>query len=249
MTKFLCHVCFLSLLIWSNTRASADVLGTLELSVNPSTLFRGAQFSADGGTTKKFRYAGIFDNIISEPMDFSGIFADVYTEGAHVLEYCLAFNIDLPFSDTYSTEVKPVTDVIPPSRVSDIYELYSRFYSDSLTSKTKAAGFQTAIWEIMNENEGSYDATDGNFLQTLGDTAISAQANAYLGALTGGFTSSPFILTAFVLENFEFQTLIHAIAVPEINSFTSVGLLLGFFLIARQALSRRKKKAGTSLIR
>ncbi|MBB4841814.1 hypothetical protein HNP55_000309 [Paucibacter oligotrophus] len=59
--------------------------------------------------------------------------------------------------------------------------LYSHAYADSLTSSTKSAAFQYAIWEI--EGDASYSSTAGG-LKTASTGAFKTQVDAYLAALT-----------------------------------------------------------------
>lgn len=64
-------------------------------------------------------------------------------------------------------------------------DLYSHAYSDSLTSTTKSAAFQYAIWEI--EGEASYSGTAGGFqYNTTATAGFKTQVDAYLSALTSG---------------------------------------------------------------
>ncbi len=69
----------------------------------------------------------------------------------------------------------------------NLVELYSHAYNDSLTSKTKSAAFQYAIWEILGETEANYGTDVGGLKANTyvgnSDSAFRAQADAYLSAL------------------------------------------------------------------
>lgn len=86
--------------------------------------------------------------------------------------------------------------------LANLVELYSHAYLDSLTSNTKSAAFQYAVWEILGESATGLGtgvgglkttgwaagATVAGVVQTTaaaanGDTAFVNQANAYLNAL------------------------------------------------------------------
>lgn len=64
-----------------------------------------------------------------------------------------------------------------------LVSLYSHAYSESLTSSTKSAAFQYAVWEI--EGDSSYSSTAGG-LKTASTGAFKTQVDAYLSALTSG---------------------------------------------------------------
>ena len=65
--------------------------------------------------------------------------------------------------------------------LNNLVNLYSHAYNDSLSSATKSAAFQYAIWEV--EGDSSYSSTAGG-LKTATTGAFKTQVDAYLTALT-----------------------------------------------------------------
>ncbi|UDF33735.1 UNVERIFIED_ORG: hypothetical protein LHJ69_14055 [Shinella sp. XGS7] len=67
---------------------------------------------------------------------------------------------------------------------SNLVELYSHAYADSLLSVKKSAAFQYAVWTILGEDELRYSSSTGGLKDTDTDTAFRTQADAYLTAIT-----------------------------------------------------------------
>ncbi|MBY0235408.1 MAG: PEP-CTERM sorting domain-containing protein, partial [Burkholderiaceae bacterium] len=68
-----------------------------------------------------------------------------------------------------------------------LVSLYSHAYNDSLSSVTKSAAFQYAVWEI--EGESAYSSTSGG-LKTATTGGFKTQVDAYLTALTNNTWTS-----------------------------------------------------------
>lgn len=93
--------------------------------------------------------------------------------------------------------------------LANLVELYSHAYLDSLTSNTKSAAFQYAVWEILGEGTSGF-GTGAGALKTTGwaantwvagvfkntavatnsDSGFTSQANAYLNALVAANEAS-----------------------------------------------------------
>jgi PEP-CTERM motif len=89
--------------------------------------------------------------------------------------------------------------------MSQLTNLYSHAYNDSLTSVTKASAFSYAVWEIMGES--AYGAATGGQRTNETGTAWRTQVDAYLSALSTNSwgnvngvnlsTTSNFVYTVF----------------------------------------------------
>lgn len=66
--------------------------------------------------------------------------------------------------------------------LNNLLNLYSHAYYDSLSSSTKAAAFNYAIWEVMGES--SYSSTSGGARAGEAGSAWRQQVDAYLSALS-----------------------------------------------------------------
>jgi PEP-CTERM motif len=66
--------------------------------------------------------------------------------------------------------------------LSQLTNLYSHAYADSLTSATKASAFGYAVWEIMGES--AYSTAGGGLRTNETGTAWRTQVDAYLSALS-----------------------------------------------------------------
>jgi hypothetical protein len=145
--------------------------------------------------------------------------------------------------------------------LSDLTKLYSHAYADSLTSGTKSAAFQFAIWEI--EGDGKGKNSDGKYyadgytdsgLDVNETTTFTTQVNAYLAALNNnawGAVNGANLTTA---TNYTFsvynpnpaggQALLRVTAagtsVPEPGSLALAGLaLFGVVYTRRQSKAKQ----------
>ncbi len=88
---------------------------------------------------------------------------------------------------TYTWEVVdptegPTPDVYSDGKINEterlaLQRLYGMHYATGTTTHVDAAAFQAAVWEIVNESEGVWDVTAGNFQASSVNTA---KANMYL---------------------------------------------------------------------
>ena len=103
-----------------------------------------------------------------------------------------------------------------------------------LTNGQKASAFQLAIWEIVNENSGTYDTTAGWVVAGTTDQ-VRALANTYLGMMAGATAASGLLaLTSADHQDFMVQ---QVVPIPPAAWLLGSGLL-GLFGLARRKTAR-----------
>ncbi|MGQ3051713.1 MAG: PEP-CTERM sorting domain-containing protein [Roseateles sp.] len=120
--------------------------------------------------------------------------------------------------------------------------LFSTTYAQ-LNTYTDKAAFQVALWEVLRETAGSFDATSGSF-HILGDDATSAQvaalANSFMAtaaSYNGPALYSLTRLTSANLQDLVTATTITAVPEPETYALLLAGLgIVG--LVGRRRLPR-----------
>lgn len=146
--------------------------------------------------------------------------------------------------------------------LADLTELYAHAYNDSLSSGTKSAAFQFAIWEI--EGDGKGKNSDGKYysdaytmsgLDVNENTTFTTQVNAYLTALNSNAWGNVNGANLSSLSNYTFsvynpnpaggQALLRVTAggtaVPEPGSLALAGLaLFGVVYTRRQSKASQR---------
>ena len=126
----------------------------------------------------------------------------------------------------------------------NIDKLFSSVIGDStmgavIDTSLKAAGFQVALWEIVYETSGTFDAGVGDFW-IYGNAEAKAQANTYLSGLTGAPMGKQDLTYYFSDSN---QDLVTGEPAPDPVPVPAAGLLIMTGLGALAALRRRRKAA------
>lgn len=111
--------------------------------------------------------------------------------GAELFDaFCLDIATWLRLPSLYTVSGSPfASDPLTALQKSNIGKLFNTAYSTiDLTSATQSAGFQLALWEIVNETAGTaYALGSGNF-SASGSTAATIYADGLLTGLTGAVT-------------------------------------------------------------
>jgi hypothetical protein len=82
-----------------------------------------------------------------------------------------------------------------PARLADVTRLFGNAYAASLTSATRAAGFQLALWEVWHDDK---NLTTG-IVRTTANThaGVRAEAQSLLDQLGGWSAGTPYHITVY----------------------------------------------------
>jgi len=165
------------------------------------------------------------------------------------ISYCIDIFEGISFGTTYNNVIKtPLAAdsfILPISatRKGEIAQLYHSFYFDSLTSSTKSAAFQLALWEILYETSSTLNV-DGNDATHKGFTdanspdtpaGVISQADTWLAGL-GGSTDTTGLFT-YRRGDFQDQLVYHPTPEPPAWVLLGAGLGVVAFLVRRRAIS------------
>lgn len=133
-------------------------------------------------------------------------------------------------SSFHTYEVKPLSSFLDVSsdRYADVTRLFGHAYADSLTSATKAAGFQLALWEVFNDNGN----LDSGLVRTTASTngLVKSEAQSLLSSLSSwSDTGTAYQLTFYenaMFQNYLAVTGIDPVGIPAIPEADSYALLL-----------------------
>ena len=162
-----------------------------------------------------------------------------------VLAYCIDIFQTITFGTLYSdyTTTSLVSDgQITAVRKGEIAQLFHGFYAPSLTSSTKTAAFQLALWEILYETGPTLNVDGGdlvnrgvNYANTPNTPAgVISQADTWLAGL-GAFSSD---VSGFIIyRSPEHQDQIRIVPAPATWALVFAGLTTLAFM------ARRRKRA------
>jgi hypothetical protein len=186
--------------------------------------------TTNSGTTTESGWAGVY-NFVNGTGPLTGSYSG----------FCIDIGQGINSGDSPQWTVASLASAPVPGnsmgqgRANLIAELWYNNYADIGSSNTKAAAFQIAIWEIINETatnpDGSLnlDVTSGSFsvskaysnYPTTADTQTLSQANTWLGALdlSGNGNKATNLIA---LESTQYQDYVVQMPVP-----APPGLMLG----------------------
>lgn len=181
-----------------------------------------------------------------------GAFALTMDPIGDFVAFCLDISTVLNLTSTYDVqedyagfEVFANTTPISSARKSLVQKLFDTAYSGlDLSDRRDSTGFQLALWEVLYEDESTFDIHSGSFIATRdpNSQAVLDWANGFLAGMSGPAT--PTRLT--FLESNEVdgngghlsQNLVAVLPVP----LPATGLLLLGGLGGLAALRRRKTR-------
>ncbi|MCI0684581.1 MAG: hypothetical protein L0Y71_20920 [Gemmataceae bacterium] len=122
--------------------------------------------------------------------------------------FCIDINQAIKKKETVTFDVAELDQAPTPgnamgaTRANYLRELWANSFDLIGTSNMKAAAFQIAVWEIINETRDLYefDIRQGNFFVAANSTTLN-QAQAWLDALTGDGPLEPNLIALTSLEH------------------------------------------------
>lgn len=231
---------------------SAIVLATgLALPASAVTLTLSAQgsniFGSNGNATATLTGTGLPSGGLNVRAGGFAVRGNLTGAGVqNFTAWCLDIATRLRLPSTYTTTNTPFSpNLLSSTTLANIERLFeTSFRSLDLTRASNSAGFQLALWELVNETSGSYSLLNGNF-RARNSTAAIDKANAFLAAMRTGPITQDYRLT-FLQSNDNrapgghySQHLVTVSAVP----LPAAGLMLLGALAAMAGLRRRSATA------
>ena len=186
--------------------------------------FSSASFTGTGGSASAGAFALKGDLNGAGVEDFIAWCADIAHNLSPLSKYDIAA---LPVVGQMATDLKALVNTVYDDVVAN------------LGTAEFSAGFQLAVWEILNESGGSYDVASGSFAVTGGSAAAKAKANEFLANLD---YSAPVKYNITYLQSQadpKTQGLVTVSPVP----LPAAGLLLFGALGGLGMIARRRKSA------
>lgn len=180
-------------------------------------------------------------------------FYNTYDVGDSVITFCVELDQHVSPNNDYTYQLVSLESVPSPGTVAGggmsgikanyIRELFGRFYENVDNSPLEAAAFQLSIWEIVTDNVGAWDL-DSGVVRELNNSAARAQAESWLGQLTGDvnqFYGNPDFANKeiFGLTSSNRQDQIVLINTP-VPATALLGILGGFSIFVGRRLRSQK---------
>lgn len=228
---------------------SAIVLATgLALPASAVTLTLSAQgsniFGSNGNATATLTGTGLPSGGLNVRAGGFAVRGNLTGAGVqNFTAWCLDIATRLRLPSTYTTTNTPFSpNLLSTTTRMNIERLFETGYRLlDLTRPANSAGFQLALWELVNETSGSYSLLSGNF-RARNSTAAINKANALLAAMRTGPITQDYRVT-FLQSNDSrapgghySQHLVTVSAVP----LPAAGLMLLGALAAMAGLRRRR---------
>ncbi|MFN6978852.1 MAG: VPLPA-CTERM sorting domain-containing protein [Gemmobacter sp.] len=223
--------------VFTLEQTAANVHGTngrTTVTITSTTPSVGPQSTSAGGFDLRVK-AGDTSGIA--PLDAAAKF----------VAWCLDIAKTLSLPSSYAVTTAPfAAQTLASQQKADIRRLFDTGYDTTmLGNDAYSAGFQIALWEIVNETSGSYDVNAGTFTVTNGGAA-GTNARTVATNLLGGL-GGPVVNTGFRVVYLESQDMKNPVGRDSQNLVTvapvplpAAGLMLLAALGGVAALRRRK---------
>jgi hypothetical protein len=137
-------------------------------------------YAGQPGTVTESGWAGVY-NFVNSTGDLTG----------SLDAFCIDVNQGISQGETVTFEVQPLEAAPTPGtamgdgKADLIRELWGRDFALIGENNRRAAAFQIAVWEIINETSGTLNLSNGYFGATASDSATITLANSWLSELDG----------------------------------------------------------------
>jgi len=230
-------------MIRSTMMAAVLAIGASAASANPVTIqaINSNDIFNGGGRAS----VSVVDDGILRKVDAGGF---QVTDGTNrFVAWCLdlATSLSLPSKYTVTdTPFRNTTGTFSASVQQRLQKLFNTSYSTlDINSNTQAAGFQLALWEIVDEDRSGLSLNNGTLRYAGGSNAARDAANRFLAQLDGPVTQQ------YELSFFESgkskagkqlsQNLVSVAPIP----LPAAVWLLGGGLVLMAGVARRRRKA------
>lgn len=163
--------------------------GPWYLTTGPNSLYPFTQANVKYGTSTGTFYAGAFDMIAR--------YGSQTAPATRIWTYCIDFTtvVSPDVYTRYVGEIAPdgVSPTVPSmtnAAWKDLAWLNQNYFTDSLTSNDKSAGFQLAVWNVIFDSSApDYSLGTGAFSVNWATGNAQSVGQTYLNALAAAHTS------------------------------------------------------------
>lgn len=165
-------------------------VGTFDVVAQTSNIFKPS-----GGTVNGYDYVHITNPLTGRAVDAGGFaLKEKGVTNSDFIAFCLDVAHYLTMGTSYAVTTTPFEKStggvsLKSWQTQDIQTLFNAYYDTSLlANKVEDAGFQVALWEIVNEKTRSYDLGGGDFMarNTWNNGDVTGSAQDFLNKIING---------------------------------------------------------------